>query len=230
MTSYAEPEKVACPYCDAIFLRLILRSYNTFNQILYSDGGTAFGIESVLQNEGRCASCESLITGIQELSAIEAPKTFIPTMITKHLTLGKNEEPDFLPFPVFEDFVELFYDNSELDKKRTCALKAVRAYHQVFCLQQHSDSNKRVKHQNAAPTSLQQSEYLNVCNFILSHRVEPKIDEYCLICADIYRLRGEFTLALKEFSEVQSEKFRKIVEQGKQWCLEENTWLMELDF
>jgi hypothetical protein len=90
-----------------------------------------------------------VITSIQDLSAIQEPKTFIPRMITKHLKLEKYDAPDFLPFPVFEGFVELFYDNSELDKRRTWALKAIRAYHQAFCLQQNTDSIARVKHHNA---------------------------------------------------------------------------------
>lgn len=236
MTRSAAPEIVACPKCDWYFARRALRSFSARHRKVFSDGGAKYGIEHFLPNEGRCPSCSLVIENINDLAAIPTQTERLKpssrlTRIFKTL-FGRllDQEPiadcAYLERPRFEDYAELFAKATSTEEKHKWAVEACRSYHQMYC--QPTPVNI-----DSAAAPVKEPEPFTVALYyditcVLSNQTETIQEEYHLVCADIYRLRGEFDNALKQYELITDPALEWVVEQGRAWCQAGNVKLMEL--
>jgi hypothetical protein len=82
-------------------------------------------------------------------------------------------------------YFELFDNTAEIQEKRSCAVKAYRLYNQNFLMY----GKERIA------SDEMQHRYREMTDFLLAHPPIPIYEEYNLLCADIYRLRGDFSRA-----------------------------------
>lgn len=212
MTRYAEPDIIACPHCAQKYHRTVLYSFNTNWQVTYSDGSTALGIDNIIVYETRCIQCQRIILDVNDLPALQA----------KHLKpfwrgwFVKQEEYLSVPHASIDVYFELFDQTKEEQVKLKWAIKAFRRYNQNYLMY----GKERI-----ARVEIQQG-YRELTDFILDHPPTPIYEEFHLISADIYRLRGDFLRSKKVYDMVIDEKFDHIVWQGKRWCDAKNASLM----
>jgi hypothetical protein len=235
MTSFAKPETVACTQCDWYFARRVLRSYRPFLRVVYSDGGTKHSIDEYIPNVGRCPSCNLLIDNINDLPVIPEPPE--PSWLRKcwaKLTdeqINVEYEYEYLATPTYRDYAEMFASASALVAKRNYAVPACRAFHQTYFLAVNDEDEDCNNRSNAAvyePSKASRVLYQDISDFVLGNPMRPVLDEYTLICADIYRLRGDFSSAMLEYQKVKDPELKYVVELGQKWCVEGNASLMEL--
>jgi hypothetical protein len=110
----------------------------------------------------------------------------------------------------------MFEQAPSIFHKRSSSINAFRAFNQNYCL----PNTSRVA------TSAEQHDYKLVTNFILANKIKPAVEQYSLICAEIYRLRGKFFLAKQIYAKLSKPAYKHIGEQGKQWCDAKNKHLM----
>lgn len=232
MTLFAKPETVACPQCDWYFARPVLHSYNTFKRKVYSDGGASDSIESYIPNVGRCPSCNLVIHNINDLAAIAQPLqlSWMRRCWAKLCGQQLSNEYDYLHQPNFSDYAELFATANSLEDKRNWAVLACRAYHQAYCLPEQSETadNQQGDNSDNEPSKASRVLYQDLSDFVLGNPMEPVLDEYTLICADILRMRGDFGAAILAYHKVKNPELDHVVEQGHIWCVERNAKLMVL--
>jgi len=212
MTSFAEPDIIACPHCEQRYLRHVLRSLNFNWQKTYSDGATYGMLSNIMVRESCCTSCGNIIKNIPDLPRL-GPNT-APSRWQRWFTTPQTYA--YLPAASFDLYLELFDHEADIDMKRHWAIKALR----LFNINHKLDENK------PAPEAEKQSAYLNIADFILDNPDTAHLDEYALNCADIHRLRGDFSLAKQVYDTVIDKEYADIVEQGKGWCDDKNTRLM----
>lgn len=212
MTCFADPQIIACPHCDHRFFRAVLLSFNSMWLESYSDGGTTEGLSNMIVRESRCTHCCNIIKDIDTLTALDAPpkppfwqRWFVPA-----------ESITYLPRASFDVYLELFTEALEVADKRSFAVQAYRQF----------NINYRMYGKEREATDDYQHAYRMLTDFILANPVSPVIGEYALLCADIYRLRGDFVFSKQIYDMVLDEEFEHIVGQGKRWCEVENTSLM----
>jgi hypothetical protein len=214
--------------------------------IQFSDGGVKSFMRDMLPELGRCQTCRFIIENIAELEAIEElgelPVEKVSTWhrIKKWVSesfehLGfYTDKPfewkyDYLPSPRLEEYTELFTVSVDVDHKRKRAIEACREYHQQFCLNAE-DEDAIYRHEGYRPaTRLEQQQYKEMVEYIQEHPFEPILDEYTVLCADLFRLEGKFALAQKKYSLVNCGEFDNVVELGKKFCKEQDKFLKVLD-
>lgn len=233
MTLFAQPETVACPQCDWYFARRVLRSYSPFLRIVYSDGGTRHGIDEYIPNVGRCPSCNLLMNNINELAVIPEPPEpkWLQRWWAKLTDKQISVHYDYLAKPTYRDYAEMFATASALVIKRDWAVLACRAYHQAYCLEaddHEEEDNNQASAPAHSPSKSSKVLYQEISDFVLGNPPRPMLDEYTLVCADIYRLRSDFSSAILEYQKVKNPEFNDVVKQGQKWCVEGNACLMEL--
>jgi hypothetical protein len=234
MTRFASPQTIACPHCQAPFLRAVLCSFNNRGQIVFSDGNTRGGLQNILTEVGRCTSCKRVINNIQTLPIkdTDTQKGMFSKLFAKWFNHKGVSECNYLSAPTFDEYAELFENENELKSKRKWAVEASRAYHHAFCLSSPSTQlagSTLSKIFAESASSYQRHLFTLVSDFVLANPINPIVDEYTLLCADILRLRGEFQAAKVEYGKVWDPKFDHIIERGKAWCDAQNTCLMVLD-
>jgi hypothetical protein len=231
MTLFAQPDTVACPQCDWYFARRVLRSYSPFLRIVYSDGGAKNSIETYIPTVGRCPSCNLVIKNINDLTPISdaSSHSWIEKLWSKLSGKDLAFEYDYLNNPTFSDYAELFDIANTTTSKRNWAVLACRAYHQAYFLPaDDADNDDQSINKNNTPSKAFTVRYFDISGFVLGNAMRPASNEYTLLCADIYRLRGDFSAAILEYDKVKDPHFDHIVEQGYKWCVERNARLMEL--
>ena len=213
MTRYAAPEVIACPYCEQRFLRHVLRSFNSCCQVTYSDGSATGALENVIITESRCTRCQKVTEHVEDLPAlrIKSMEPFWRKWFVKQQYL-------YLPHASIDVYFELFDKTDVVQEKRNWAVKAYRSYNQNFL----------VYGQERAASDEMKQRYRDMTDFILGHPPTSTVEEYKLICADIFRLRGNFLRSNQMYDTVLAEKFDYIVEQGNRWCDANNASLMAI--
>lgn len=234
MTRFAKPDTVACPHCDWYFARRVLLSYSSYACKTYSDGGTINSLEDTIPNVGRCPSCNHVVANINQLTAIPNSKTtnWLTELWIRFTGKSKDQEYEYLGKPTFIDYADLFTNETKLSAKRTWALLACRAFHRQYCLCcERVTVGTKSSHRDKAHASPSQADkviYREISDFFLDNPPSLVPDEYYLICADIYRLRQDFSSAIMEYSKVTNTDLDAIVKQGHKWCVEQNANLMEV--
>ncbi|MGS2721005.1 hypothetical protein [Paraglaciecola aestuariivivens] len=211
MTKFTTPEIVACPHCQQHYTRQRLCTFNNKWQIIFSDGGTTYDLEFVVFNETRCTHCQQIILDVQNLPSLG----LLPELPFWKRWFSKKVEYQHLPKPTSDVYLELF-EHCSADKKMFYALKAYRKFNQT-----HKLETKTIKPSQAALTQYKAAEA-----FILASPPSSDLPEYHLLCADIYRLRGQFENALACYAKVTDERLQYIVEQGIAWTHKKITLLM----
>jgi hypothetical protein len=214
MTRYAEPDIIACPHCEQKYHRTVLCSFNTNWQVTYSDGSTALGIDNIIVYETRCIQCQRIIRDVNDLPALQAT----PLKPFWRNWFVKQEEYLSIPHASIDVYFELFDQSNVEQEKRDWAVKAYRRYNQNFLMY----GKERI-----ASVEMQQ-RYREMTDFILAHPPTPLYEEFHLLCADIYRLRSDFTRSKREYDKIIDENFDHIVYQGRQWCDAQNASLMAI--
>ncbi|MGS2719350.1 hypothetical protein [Paraglaciecola aestuariivivens] len=199
MTMFSTPEIVACPHCQQHFTRQILCSFNNKWQVIYSDGGTTYDLEFTMFNETRCTNCQQIILDVQNLASLD----LLPTVPFWKRWFSKKVEYQHLAKPTSDVYLELFEHCSD-DKKMYYALKAYRKFKQTHYLEAKT----------IQPSQEALAQYHAAAEFILSNPSKSDLPEYDLLCADIYRLRGQFEKALDCYAKVGEKRLQYIVEQG----------------
>jgi hypothetical protein len=227
MTLFAEPDLIGCPHCHQKYHRQVLCSFNNFEQVTYSDGSTTSGINNIIVSETRCIQCQNIICNVQSLPALQVK----PLKPFWRNWFVKPDEYVLIPHASIDVYFELFYIAAEVQEKRSWAVNAYRLYNKNFLMygkeriasvvKQHS-YRKITDFLLAHPPTPIYEEY------ILAHPTSPIYEEYNLLCADIYRLRGDFSRSKKIYNTVINEEFEHVVEQGKQWCDTNNASLMAI--
>lgn len=212
MTRFATPETVACRYCNHYYSRKVLCSFNNNWEVTYSDGGSSMGLADVLINHTRCTQCCRVMLDVQQLPALSV----VPEGPFWKGWFIKTPEHLFLPQATSDVYFELFEQSADQDKKMQYALQAYRLFNR----------SHRLEHKNIQPAIIVQQQYIAVADHILASPPDDYLAQYNLLCADIYRLRGEFRLAKKMYDTVSNENFDNLVAQGKSWCDAGNTSLM----
>jgi hypothetical protein len=212
MTRFATPETVACPYCNHYYSRKVLCSFNNNWEVTYSDGGSSEGLADVLMDNTRCTQCCRIICDVQQLPALSV----VPAGPFWKSWFIKMPEYIFLPQATSDVYFELFERSADEDKKMQYALQAYRLFNRTH----------RLEDKNIQPAITVQQKYKAVADHILASPLNNSLPEYSLLCADIYRLRGEFRLAKKMYDTVSNKEFDDLVAQGKSWCDAGNTSLM----
>jgi hypothetical protein len=214
MTRFAEPELICCPHCHQKYHRQVLCSFNGLWQVTYSDGSTTSGINNIIVNETRCIQCQNIIRDVQDLPALQVK----PLKPFWRNWFVKQDEYLLIPHASIDVYFELFDNTDAVKEKRNYAVKAYRRYNQNFLMY----GKERI-----ASVEMQH-RYREMTDFLLAHPPIPIYEEYNLLCADIYRLRGDFSRAKKIYDTVIDEKFEHVVEQGRQWCDSDNASLMAI--
>ncbi|WJG08086.1 hypothetical protein [Aliiglaciecola sp. LCG003] len=214
MTSFADPDIIACPHCESRYLRRVLRSLSMFGQQTYSDGGNGGILSNVIVRESRCTHCSKIIKDVDALPALgtQSRKSFWRQWF------APKESLYYLPQASFDVYLDLFNDASDILQQRRYAVLAYREF----------NINFKVYGSERVASNEYQRAYRMLTDFMLDHPMVPAIDEYILICADIYRLRGEFLLSKQNYANVTGKEFAHVVEQGKRWCNSKNTSLMAI--
>ena len=130
----------------------------------------------------------------------------------------KQDEYLLIPHASIDVYFELFDNTDGVQEKRNYAVKAYRRYNQNFLMY----GKERI-----ASVEMQH-RYREMTVFLLAHPLTPIYEEYNLLCADIYRLRGDFSHAKKIYDNVIDEKFEYVFEQGMRWCDANNASLMAI--
>jgi hypothetical protein len=214
MTRYAKPDIIACPHCAQKYHRPMLYSFNTNWQVTYSDGSTALGIDNIIVYETRCIQCQRIILDVNHLPALQVK----PLKPFWRGWFAKQEEYLSVPHASIDVYFELFDQTNEEKMKLKWAIKAYRRYNQNYLM----FGKERI-----ARVEIQHS-YREMTDFLLAHPPTPIYEEYNLLCADIYRLRCDFSRAKKIYDNVIDEKFEHVVEQGIRWCDANNASLMAI--
>jgi hypothetical protein len=214
MTRFAEPDLIGCPHCHQKYHRAVLCSFNLIWQVTYSDGSTTSGINNIIVYETRCIQCQNIIRDVEDLPVIQI-KNLKPFWRNWFV---KQEEYLLIPHASIDVYFELFNKTGKVQEKRNWAVKAYRLYNQNFLMY----GKERI-----ASIEMQHC-YREITDFLLAHPPTPTYEEYNLLCADIYRLRGDFLRSKKMYDMVIAENFDPIVSQGRQWCDSNNTSLMAI--
>tara|TARA_R110002167_G_scaffold137654_1_gene324731 strand:- start:30254 stop:30856 length:603 start_codon:yes stop_codon:yes gene_type:complete len=183
-------------------------------EVTYSDGNTKFGINNIIVYETRCIQCQNIIRDVGDLPALQVK----PLMPFWRNWFVKQEEYLLIPHASIDVYLELFDNTAEVQEKRNWAVKAYRLYNQNF-LMFGKERIARVEMQH---------RYREMTDFLLAHPPTPIYEEYNLLCADIYRLRGDFSRCKKIYDTVIEDKFEHVVEQGRRWCDSNNASLMAI--
>ncbi len=214
MMRFAVPDTIACPHCEQRFLRHVIMSFDSCWQVTYSDGGVTGALANFIITESRCTHCQTVIENIDDLTVIENKS--VSSFWRKWFLVP--DEYLYLPQASFDVYFELFERADVIDEKRNWGVHAYRQFNQSYLV----FGNERL------PSENDKQCYRKTSDFILAHPIAPPIAEYTLLCADIYRLRSEFSVSKKMYSTVVDENFSHIVEQGKHWCDTSNTSLMAI--
>ena len=214
MTLFTEPDLIGCPHCPQKYHRQVLCSFNNFEQVTYSDGSTTSGISNIIVYETRCIQCQNIIRNVQSLPALQVK----PLKPFWRNWFVKPDEYVLIPHASIDVYFELFYIAAEVQEKRSWAVNAYRLYNQNFLMY----GKERIA------SVVKQHSYRKTTDFLLAHPPTPMYEEYNLMCADIYRLRGDFSRSKKIYNTVINEEFEHVVEQGKQWCDTNNASLMAI--
>ena len=211
----------------------------------FSDGGVKSFVRDMLPEIGRCQTCSFIVENIFQLEPVtladeltsQGASTWqkLKIWISALLSLpSATDEPKmewkytFLPVPTFHEYAELFTVGSDVVKKRKRAIQACREFHHQFFLSPQ-DKEAIYRHEGyRLQTALEQRKYNEIADYLLTHRIEPTLDEYTLLCADILRMKGEFSKALEQYALVKSTELGHVVELGSQACNEQNVWLIRL--
>jgi hypothetical protein len=214
MTMFAKPDTIACPHCSQKYHRQVLCSFNSMWQVNFSDGSTKSGIENIIVWETRCIQCQQIIRNVQDLPALPVN----PLKPFWHRWFVKEEKYLLIPHASIDVYFELFDKTDVEQEKRNWAVKAYRRYNQNFLMY----GKERI-----ASVEIQQ-RYREMTDFILTHPPTPMYEEFHLLCADIYRLRSDFSRSKKTYDMVVDEKFEHIVWQANQWNDAANASLMAI--
>ncbi|GAA0856277.1 hypothetical protein [Aliiglaciecola litoralis] len=216
MTSFADPEIIACPHCDQRYLRRVFRSLSLFRELTFSDGGSIGLLSSLKEHACRCDNCNNIIKDYTKLPTLGIRTK--PTFWQRWFSEPVNY--DYTPRVTLSVFLELYLQSKDTNEKRNWAIKALRLINRT---------HKMDGHESALTPKLQDT-YDNISQFILDNPITPVVDEYWLICADIHRLRGHFEMAKACYAKVCDQELTPFVEQGTRWCDDGNTSLMVVEF
>jgi hypothetical protein len=213
--------------------------------IQFSDGGVKSFIRDMLPELGRCQTCRFIVENIAALEAINVPdelptkavlyrqkvKTWLSYLLkwsSRYDTRTMVWKYDFLPAPTFDEYAELFTVSVDVDAKRKRAVQACREFHQQFCLSSE-DRNAIYRKEGYRPqTEMEQKQYSEMSVYLLTHPIEPALDEYTLLRADLLRMQREFSRALEQYPLVEGSKFDDVIAQGRKCCEKQNTGLLKL--
>lgn len=246
MSRFADPETVACPNCKSYFYRKLPKSITMHYHISFTDGGVKSFVKEMLPELGRCRTCRFIVEKIADLEVIYESENLVIEKISRWQAAKQwisalfiNPNPydlsmferkyDYLPAPTFDEYAELFTVSVDESKKRLRAVQACREFHQQFCL---SAADQEVIHRHKGyrlQTDQEQRQYNEMADFLLAHPLEPAVDEYILLCADILRMRAEFSKASALYVLVENADLNDVVELGRKLCEEQNIWLMRLN-
>lgn len=245
MSRFDDPDTLACPNCDSYFYRKVPKSITMHYHIQFSDGGVKSFMRDMLPALGRCQTCRFIIENIADLAAIdianELPnnqksnlhkvKTWIGELLTRpnrYDIRTMDWKYNYLAVPTFEEYAELFAVSVDVEAKRQRAVQASREFHQQFCL---SPEDKEAIYRNEGyrgPTELEQSQYNEMADYLLTHPIEPVLDKYTLLCADLLRIQGEFSKALEQYGLVKNSKLNDVIELGRKCCEDQETCLIRI--
>ncbi|WP_158768859.1 hypothetical protein [Paraglaciecola sp. L1A13] len=190
----------------------IIRSFNNNWEVTYSDGGSSYGLRHFIFDVTRCSNCCEIILGVQDIPLLKTA-TKVPFWKRR---LHKRKDIYYLPHPTSDVYLELFEHSTNADDKMSYALSAYRLFNQI-----HHLENK-----NTQPSEITLRQYLKATEHILASPPKYHMPEYDLLCADIYRLQGQFDKALQTYRNVNEEKYLHIVEQGVVWVSNKQRLLM----
>ena len=105
-------------------------------------------------------------------------------------------------------YFELFDNTDVVQEKRNWAVKAFR----------HYNKNLLMYGKERIASVEMQHRYREMTDFLLAHPPTPTYEEYNLLCAVIYRLRGDFLHSKKMYEMVVVENFECLVWQLRQRC------------
>jgi len=214
--------------------------------IPFTDGGVKSFVKEMLPELGRCQTCRYIVEKIADLEVIDESDSSPIKEVSRWQAVKKwisalfiNPNPfdlstmelkyDYLPAPSFDEYAELFTVSVDESKKRLRAVQACREFHQQFCL---STQDQEAIYRHAGyrlQTDQEQRQYNEMADYVLAHPFEPAVDEYTLLCADILRIRAEFSKALALYAVVQNPELDDVLEMGRRLCEERIIWLMRLN-
>jgi hypothetical protein len=215
MTRYAEPDIIACPHCQQRFSRHVMMSFTNYGQTTYSDGGSIGSLSDAIITVTRCTCCQHIIENIDDLEPINE-KVDLPFW---KKWFFKQDNYTYLPHASFDVYLEMFERAKKLSSKLDWAVLAYRKFNQSYRV----SGNERLAQKD------DQTSYRKITDFILANPTNPITDKYLLLCADIYRLRGEFLLSQQTYDKVINAQYRHIVVQGKNSCELGYTCIMAIE-
>jgi len=235
MTSFTDPDLVACPYCEAKHERVMLASFNNFWSTYYSDGGESFASYNFSGLVSRCSVCKKIIANTFDLPSIGDVDIYnfpLPPFL-KNLKrvkgIGKAAKKGEYPRLVNPRVPE-WHDTTEQDDipdalKRHSELIFMWEYNQLLV-------NDEIdwKDEHLAWKSIYRDKHKAIED-VLIERFADSTDEFTnLVVADIYRRREMFSEALQIMEKVTDVEQRLYKKYLTQWVIEENTSLMVIPY